>query len=132
MSTNRTWHGSPTKLDDGTWGVSIDTSQVESWSELEPCGTNSYTHYSAEPSVGDKVKITTSKGKSWWTTIAGGGELVRGPYGAYWKCETPATKKAQAKMSPEERERKINAAADRRYNRRKRRRQMMAELYWGG
>ena len=130
MSNTNTWYGSPTKLDDGTWGVKVSADQVES--VVESGNDDTFYRFEREPRVGDKVRVTTRTGKTWMTTIASGGEFVRDPYGGHWKCETPATKKAQTKMSPQERERKINAAADRRYNIRKRRRQMMAEWGYGG
>jgi hypothetical protein len=89
--TPRTWTGSPTKIN-GEWGVKIDTYQGgEGTYHLEPCGTGGWTEYDHEPCKGDKVKITTRGGKSWWTTIESNQGISRNRYRgeSWWTCTTP-------------------------------------------
>ena len=88
--TPRTWTGSPCKLD-GQWGVKIDTYQAgEGRYVLEPCGTSGWTEYDIEPCRGDKVKITTRGGKSWWTTIDTNEGIDRNRRNgdSWWTCST--------------------------------------------
>jgi len=100
----RTWTGSPTKID-GNWGVKIGTFQSgEGRYVLEPCGTNGWLEFDIQPRKGDKVKITTRGGKSWWTTVESNHGVSRNRRNgdSWFTCTTPQRggKKVTPKVAP--------------------------------